>query len=163
MFGYNKIDEETLHVLQKIKKIDNKKLNSKNFISSTCVICLEDFADEKENGNLDDHVDENNKLFINEDKQTLNCGHTFHTKCINIWTNHHEKCPICRENIEMEEKNLTEGIVGVQTTIYPSMRNINYSYSHGFYWNAQRSYSNHGNTSSSRSWNISGGGATSSW
>ncbi len=42
---------------------------------SQCVICLEN---------------------INGNKKTLQCGHTFHTKCIQKWLKKNKTCPICR-------------------------------------------------------------------
>ena len=41
-----------------------------------CVICLDELS-----------------LF---DVKTLDCGHTFHQKCINSWTDIQVTCPICR-------------------------------------------------------------------
>ena len=31
-----------------------------------------------------------------EDYTTLDCGHTFHTRCINMWLNNNNTCPNCR-------------------------------------------------------------------
>ena len=41
----------------------------------TCVICLED---------------------INGNNKTLQCGHTFHKKCIKKWFKKNNTCPTCR-------------------------------------------------------------------
>ena len=31
-----------------------------------------------------------------DDYTTLDCGHTFHTRCINMWLNNNNTCPNCR-------------------------------------------------------------------
>ena len=32
-----------------------------------------------------------------EFKRTLQCGHTFHKKCVDRWIKHQKQCPICRQ------------------------------------------------------------------
>lgn len=39
-------------------------------------------------------------LFQNDDEITrLNCGHLFHTHCVNQWISNKNNCPLCRINI----------------------------------------------------------------
>ena len=32
----------------------------------------------------------------------LECGHFFHTTCIEIWSEHNETCPVCRKPIDVK-------------------------------------------------------------
>ena len=61
-----------------------------------CSICLD---------TLDNHLSEKSSLLHNKNNiknsqkyvQTLDCGHTFHKKCINDWFKSNESCPYCRK------------------------------------------------------------------
>lgn len=35
-------------------------------------------------------------LQINDNKLTTTCGHLYHSKCINLWLNINNICPVCR-------------------------------------------------------------------
>ncbi|PKU80942.1 RING-H2 finger protein ATL16-like [Dendrobium catenatum] len=32
-------------------------------------------------------------------RQMAQCGHSFHTNCIDMWLNSHNSCPVCRESV----------------------------------------------------------------
>jgi hypothetical protein len=62
---------------------------------SSCTICLDDFIQ-----------DEN----VNE----TNCGHFFHTSCMEkILNNKIKKCPVCRAYITLQSDIQTTGIEGI--------------------------------------------------
>lgn len=43
----------------------------------------------------------------NDNVRTLNCGHIFHTDCVDNWlTNHSHKCPCCRQTTGVYKPNL---------------------------------------------------------
>ena len=48
----------------------------------TCIICLED-------------------VYMN--KKTLQCGHSFHKRCIKKWIEQNNTCPTCRQIIEKDK------------------------------------------------------------
>ena len=54
-----------------------------NYNSETCIICFNSHR-------------EPTKLF---------CGHTFCNKCIVNWSSQSDKCPICRQNFNLEVKH----------------------------------------------------------
>tara|TARA_Y100000389_G_scaffold158606_1_gene160082 strand:- start:47 stop:430 length:384 start_codon:yes stop_codon:yes gene_type:complete len=37
---------------------------------------------------------------INREKKTLNCNHSFHKNCVDLWLKEHNTCPYCRELIK---------------------------------------------------------------
>ena len=49
---------------------------------------------------------------------TLECGHTFHTKCIFTWFNKNNTCPMCRAEVK-EMKNKVEQQVGKRFDVPP--------------------------------------------
>lgn len=79
--------------------------NNKNYFDSdTCVICLEEFKNDKNN-------------LIN-----LGCKHRFHTQCLKDWIKHNKKCPICRQKISI--RNILEkNKVNIFTSTSPKFRN----------------------------------------
>ena len=79
--------------------------NDKNYFDSdTCVICLEEFKNDKNN-------------LIN-----LGCKHRFHTQCLKDWIKYNKKCPICRQKISI--RNILEkNKVNIFTSTRPKFRN----------------------------------------
>jgi len=73
---YYKIKRIPIH---KIKSCDDL-LNDLFDNNQECSICLEEYS-------------KNNKIMI------LNCNHTFHKSCLELWIKDNNTCPICRENI----------------------------------------------------------------
>ncbi len=61
-------------------KYPTLKIASKSCSNEQCSICL-------------------NTYTIPEKIRTLNCGHSFHKRCIDKWLNQNQSCPICRQNI----------------------------------------------------------------
>ena len=59
------------------EKYESEKMNG------NCVVCLNDF--------------EANKYIV-----SLNCGHSFHKKCLIKWISRKETCPLCLSNILTE-------------------------------------------------------------
>ena len=95
---------------KKIKDFINKHKNEKfeKVIDDICIICLEKFENEKNikstvfTGNSDEEDNMSNE------KITIPCKHSFHTKCILNWFKQEKRCPICRTKFEFydkEEKN----------------------------------------------------------
>ena len=72
-----------MNIMHKINTIkgDSVPLLNENGYDDTyeCPICFENYND----SNL----------------MTTNCGHNFHTKCINIWLEENYDCPMCRQLI----------------------------------------------------------------
>ncbi|CAF0816170.1 unnamed protein product [Brachionus calyciflorus] len=58
--------------------------------SSQCAVCMDDFA-------------------LNEQAKKLPCKHLFHDSCIAQWLKLHATCPVCRNNINGEESNNSNG------------------------------------------------------
>ena len=62
-------------------KLPVYRVNSNdNLLLDECSICLE-------------------KYKVNDKILNLNCRHSFHKDCINIWLKDNNTCPQCRENI----------------------------------------------------------------
>ena len=129
-------NQEALTRLQNIKNELNKKRPRKQFLDTTCTICIEEF--EHFNEKTNEKTNEKDKK--NENIKTLDCGHMFHEKCINDWMTKELTCPTCRAKIdckdEKENIKLAEGLVNVQSIFYPS---LNYSdieyYDNDIIWN----------------------------
>ena len=140
-----------------------------------------------ENENLlEEHKNKDEKNLKDENNfvARLECGHSFHSKCIVEWMNKQNKCPICRENIDKEEsdeqptksQNTTTStnsqtlnqtlmslhLFNIQSSIDRNL--LDYDINHNtdsLSWNRRiRSSSNSGGSSS---WGGSSGGASSSW
>ncbi|KAB5545340.1 hypothetical protein DKX38_013452 [Salix brachista] len=56
--------------------------------SIECAVCLSEF-EENERGRI-----------------LLNCNHSFHTECIDMWFHSHSTCPLCRSPVEPVAENL---------------------------------------------------------
>ena len=57
--------------------LEKKGINDENILKETCVICLDPF--------------------LKEDKiASLECNHMFHYKCITLWVENKNTCPLCR-------------------------------------------------------------------
>lgn len=39
------------------------------------------------------------ELLVSDDIRTLDCGHSFHKKCIDAWRRVNNNCPTCRDNL----------------------------------------------------------------
>uniref|UniRef100_A0A7S2ZJ90 RING-type domain-containing protein n=2 Tax=Rhodosorus marinus TaxID=101924 RepID=A0A7S2ZJ90_9RHOD len=112
----------------KLKKIQDERDKSRdvpNFSSPSCPICLEDFTEEPQVERLK--------------KQSLRCGHTFHSGCIEDWlrTSARQTCPICQQNAfgdsPTERKDGSQGQNGDSTVAgaYPvhfRLRRLHYLY-----------------------------------
>ncbi|EXB39583.1 RING-H2 finger protein ATL70 [Morus notabilis] len=66
-----------LYAQAKLHLRDNNRAGS---ASSSCSICLADYADSDELRLLPD------------------CGHIFHINCVDLWLRQHPTCPICRSS-----------------------------------------------------------------
>ena len=72
----------------------NKVVPSNN-IDENCSICLSDITTEEQ-------INKNQEII-----KQLNCGHNFHTECINEWTKLNNTCPICRAIIRQYSIQIT--------------------------------------------------------
>lgn len=63
--------------LEKVEA-DRRAAGEGGYRSTSCPICLEDFAGD------------------GKDKEMLQCGHCFHARCIQEWERRNSTCPICR-------------------------------------------------------------------
>lgn len=184
--------------LERIKQITSRNQDKKEFLESSCVICLEDFPQKQNqqseykneeiltnhenkinNSNHKEIIEHNDKLptlqeinihveptqkfseenqgllssnrsndiqFTNspnrleEDLAKLDCGHTFHQKCIADWMEKQNSCPVCRniidsDNNTISQKPIQEGLLDIQRNIHPELNSYNYNFSHtGFTW-----------------------------
>lgn len=72
------------------KKLETLQKCAK-FWDGQCPICLSEMEDVN---NVEEMEDVNN---VKLSTKCCNCGHRFHTKCINGWLSTHNTCPICRQ------------------------------------------------------------------
>ena len=88
-FNSNNYDEIISEAVDSkyVENINNKYISDKictfNYNSTecqNCVICME-------------------TIDINEQCKKLECGHIFHSECINTWLNRVLECPVCRKTI----------------------------------------------------------------
>jgi uncharacterized membrane protein YgcG len=113
----------------------------------------------------------------------LECGHSFHSKCIVEWMAKQNKCPVCRENIDKEEaeepsknENTTTStnsqtnsqtlmslhLFNIQSSIDRSLLDYDiYHNTNAFSWN--RRVESSSSSGESSSWGACSGGASSSW
>ena len=56
---------------------------------SECTVCLTTFTDDTDDTNYQ--------------RKTLDCGHSFHTQCVDEWLMISETCPVCRDNVAASE------------------------------------------------------------
>lgn len=154
--------------LERIRKICDEKKPKKEFIEKNCIICLEEFE------NIENQSKENKEKNENIIAK-LQCGHSFHSKCISDWMTKKNVCPLCKAKIDNEEddynyKNISENLVDVQREYYPELSNYSFSYSqNSFTWTNPRQYVN-SNTSTSyedsnetNNYSNESGGASGSW
>ena len=138
-----KTDEDAIERLKKLKKELNKKKPKKEFLNTTCIICIEEFDENKklvesQKKETTESIESKNEIKkcnsssneIKEEKllkgkTTLDCGHKFHDNCIKDWIVKENTCPTCRTKIDsLNEDNspkFTEQLVNVQTVFYPSL------------------------------------------
>ena len=64
--------------IKKLCKLTKITKDSAQSVKEDCIICFDQYP--KETG------------------KTLECGHTFHPKCIDQWISEHKTCPICRHS-----------------------------------------------------------------
>jgi hypothetical protein len=83
--------------MQSKSTIDNNNDNISTSSSNACSICL---------SNLKDNI------------KTLECNHTFHIDCIDIWYNNNNTCPLCRKIINKPSNKLLNSNVVVPIDIY---------------------------------------------
>jgi uncharacterized membrane protein YgcG len=149
--------------LLKIKVLSEENRTNKDIVQTTCVICLEDLKSSDYVGNSS----VGDKTVSLCEISTLECGHSFHTSCIATWMDKSNKCPTCRHQIDEEgnSRRIAEGLVLVQTAYHPNLANYTFNHTNGFIWHrtVTSSRGNHGGSSYSGGWGLSGGGATSSW
>jgi uncharacterized membrane protein YgcG len=159
-----RISRPAAHRLDKIRQICLKNKPKREIIETTCVICLEEFEKNtqlqvKSKNNLEEELGHDPKSMAK-----IECGHAFHYGCISEWTRNHNTCPTCREKIDKEDdgRELSHDLVAVQTTLFPDISRAILIHGSGFSWRNNYSL---GSTSGARSssWNIGGGGASSSW
>lgn len=55
----------------------------------------------------------------------LNCGHTFHSKCLLRWSKNHNTCPICRKPIGDGDENKNETNSNTQCVQPSTINNYN--------------------------------------
>jgi len=138
-FGKTKLDIENIIKIssneivaktskeKKIKDFINKHKNKRmsNIMEDTCIICLENFAKENDikshvlTGNSDEEdTTSNNINNIPDDKITIPCDHSFHTKCILNWFKQEKRCPICRTKFDFygdeEKKEDSENVLNIK-------------------------------------------------
>lgn len=141
-FGKTKLDIENIIKInsneivaktskeKKIKDFINKQKNKKikSIMENTCIICLENFAKENDikshvlTGNSDEEdTTSNNINSISDDRITIPCDHSFHTKCILDWFKQEKRCPICLTKYDFyndeEKKEESENVLNIKNHI----------------------------------------------
>ena len=101
--AYTQEDFEELQLSPPIAREDD------NGEENTCPICFD-------------------TIIRSQDSKTLQCGHTFHSSCIDEWTNIRQVCPVCRERVHIvrssrQKITTTMNFVSEETkyTIFRSM------------------------------------------
>jgi hypothetical protein len=82
-----------------------------------CPICRDPYDDEIRTPFSYDTRSEKN---INDEKKmvTLSCDHHFHERCIRIWYERSDKCPVCCEEIKIDTMQYTSSfIVHLETDV----------------------------------------------
>jgi uncharacterized membrane protein YgcG len=207
-----KISKSAEDQLKKLKKITDNNKPRREIIERICVICLDELEN-KENSSKEECkekkinanslqeleiseenlnkeqaelIKKNEEIFIAK----LECGHSFHSKCISVWMVKNNICPICREKIDKEEdssneKNpsqrnsseinssntttmstteiFTRSLINIQSSIHPELSSLDYSYGTNFSWRFAQSSSSTIQSSYSFEWGSGSGGASSSW
>ena len=146
---------------------------------------LEVSSEERNNREQAELIKKNEGNFIAK----LECGHSFHSKCISEWMTKNNNCPVCREKIDKEEcdssneKNrrvetntnsnsitststttevLIRSLINIQSSIHPELSSLDYSYGSNFSWRYPQSSST-SNSSYSYDRGSDSGGASSKW
>jgi len=109
----------------------------------------------------------------------LECGHSFHGKCIASWMAKQNNCPVCREKIDKDDSsqnngnkstngtrtdtastnNLTQSLIDIQTVLHPNFRYLRFTHSpSSFSWAYRSNVGSSTGSSKSSSW-----GTSSSW
>ena len=83
-----------------INRYDNRKIYK--ITHQSCFLCLLYFMTDDEKMKIENIF--NKKKLKEEEITILNCGHKFHTNCINDWFKHQEKCPLCKMCKNFEQK-----------------------------------------------------------
>ena len=76
---------------------------NENVMARTCGICSSGYEAEKD---LEGVVQiKSGKQYLDDEKITLNCGHTFHEFCIKGWViiGKKETCPYCHEKVDLSD------------------------------------------------------------
>lgn len=97
---------------QKIEKLQNFLQNlktNKASLNETCAICLDKMSKEQ---------------IENMSVKSLNCGHSFHKECIKSWIDKKIACPICRQQIDLNNSNNSKNSEFVQA-VYRYHQSIN--------------------------------------
>ena len=98
LFGVFYIERTTPHE-KKVKAFLDKlkqRENPKEIFPQSCIICLEDFLEEKVSQFQNSENIEKDEISI------LECGHKFHRKCIVDWLKKKENCPMCRMKFDIK-------------------------------------------------------------
>ena len=78
----------------------------------------------------DENNEKQNEKYDFMKKTTLECGHSFHKKCINELLEKNEKCPICKEllNISIDPAEIQQKIINIQKIAKPLIKNYGFYY-----------------------------------
>lgn len=124
-----KQDKEKNFANLKISKINNLIIELhkgdkqvRNIISENCAICLEKFK--KVGENTEDGLEI--PLLELDEKQinTLDCGHMFHSGCINKWKEVEIECPLCLEKMRDSDspQEFSAKLYNIQRNLYPNLK-----------------------------------------
>lgn len=103
----------------------------------------------KKNNNLYPKVKENHNY---DSPFSLECGHTYHKKCIADWMSRKNYCPLCKTKIDVDDdsdeyKPLQENLVEIQRSFYPEISDYIIDYGRNtFSWNNPREVAESRNT-----------------
>lgn len=90
----NKRLSRATQLKQKYKTLEELKNDDNDinlFIQETCIICLEKLDNQLKNTRSDN--DPLKEVF-------LDCGHNYHSGCLNDWLDKSDKCPLCRHIVD---------------------------------------------------------------
>ena len=138
---------------QFLNNINKNKTFQNDIFTDNCIICLTslnkniiiDTVQELNNLKSNDFNLSNNQLSISEQKisnqenddmtkKTLECGHSFHKKCIEEWLKKVKICPLCKEHFEIpiDSENAQKKIMNIQSVVNPLIKKL------GFYYEGNR-------------------------
>ena len=97
--GHNRRTSHTKNITMRTKERCEMMSNKKTENEKKCSICLD---------------------CIGKKRATLECGHTFHTKCILTWLNKNNSCPYCRNMVSeiKRDKSIRLPSVSITCAIY---------------------------------------------